>query len=199
MDSYLTFKKKSTFSASFEDWLLRKIKKSLAKVFVEICVKNLKGRMWACFWLLVNTYACVCVSTFGGQGLASVGMSYWTWELTRLMRMIDGWSFQDLPMSLSLPPPRTGAGDWWRTCESSFYRGSHFIDSSIDPAPQRGSGAWVFLFASIFILLSWDTDDSVVSPVHVFKNEATMTIRAVYYWWQMRHWQTLWGQSTYPY
>lgn len=125
--------------------------------------------MWVCFWLLVNTYACVCVSTFGGHRLASVWVSYWTWELTSLMRMIDGWSFQDLPMSLSLPPPRTGAGDWWRTCESSFYRGSHFIDSSIDPAPQRGSGAWVFLFASFFILLSWDTDDSVVSPVHVFK------------------------------
>lgn len=42
-----------------------------------------------CFWLLVNAYACICMSALGGQRLASVGVSYGTWEFTSLIRMID--------------------------------------------------------------------------------------------------------------
>lgn len=123
--------------------------------------------MWVCFWLLVNAYACICMSAFGGQRLASVGVSYGTWEFTSLIRMM----INAFPRSahLSLPPPRIGSGDWWPTCGSPFSRGSHFIDWSIDPAPQRGSEAWIFLFASFFILLSWDMGNTVLSPMRVLR------------------------------
>lgn len=81
------------------------------------------------------------------------------------------WLINAFPRSahLSLPPPRIGAGNWWPTCGSPFSHGSHLIDWSIDPAPQRGSEAWVFLFAFFFILLSWDAGNRVVSPTCVLR------------------------------